>query len=426
MSFRLTIARRYLAGRRRVTLVSVISTLSMIGVALGVTALIVVVSVMNGFFDVVRNLLVSFDPHIRIESVEGRHIENPEELMALAWQIDGVESVAAYVEGKAMLNYSGAPGATHVVVVRGIDPESLTSESTERHLSNAIVSGRFLLDPPDNGSVSGIVVGQTLSSQLGLYPGLAGAPGSRITLLSAPGLERLLTQPLGLPPQQPFDVRGIYELQPQYDQTHVFIGIEEAQRLFRMPDQLSGIELRLRNLDNASAVQAELRRHLDPEVYRVSTWYDLQRALYDVMRLEKWGATFILMLIVVVAAFNIVGSLTMIVIEKRRDLGVLRAMGATRKDIRQIFMLEGLLIGLFGAGFGLIVGLGLAFLQQTTGLVPLGEAEAFIISSYPVSIRFLDISVIVVVSVLLCILAAIYPASRAASVEPALAVQAGT
>lgn len=398
----------------------------MAGVALGVTALIVVISVMNGFFDVVRDLLVSFDPHIRIESAEGRQIENPEELIALAWQADGVETVAPYVEGKAMLNYSAAPGATHVVVVRGIDPEALASESVDQHLSNAIVSGRFYLDPPENSNVSGIVVGQALSSRLGLYPGLAGAPGSRITLLSAQGLERLLTQPLGFPPQQPFDVRGIYELQPQYDQTHVFVSLQEAQRLFRMPDQLSGIELRLRNLDRASAVQAELQRQLDPDVYRVSTWYDLQRALYDVMRLEKWGAWFILMLIVVVAAFNIVGSLTMIVIEKRRDLGVLRAMGATRKDIRKIFMLEGLLIGLFGAGFGLIFGLGLALLQQTTGIVPLAEAEAFIISSYPVSIRFLDISVIVVVSVLLCILAAIYPASRAASIEPARAVQVGT
>lgn len=408
------------------TLVSVISTLSIIGVALGVTALIVVISVMNGFFDVVRNLLVSFDPHIRIESVEGRFIENPAELEALAWQVDGVESVSSYVEGKAMLSYSGNPGATHVVVVRGVDPESLGSESTSRQLSNAIVSGKFILDPPENGSVSGIVVGQTLSSQLGLYPGQAGGPGSRITLLSAVGLERLLTQPLGFPPQQPFDVRGIYELQPQYDQTHVFIGIEEAQRLFRMPDQFSGIELRLHDLDRAAAVQADLRRHLDPDIYRVSTWYDLQRALYDVMNLEKWGATFILMLIVVVAAFNIVGSLTMIVIEKRRDLGVLRAMGATRKDIRQIFMLEGLLIGLLGAGFGLALGLGLAVLQQTTGLVPLAEAEAFIISSYPVSIRFVDISVIVLVSILLCVLAAIYPAARAASVEPARAVQVGS
>jgi lipoprotein-releasing system permease protein len=261
--------------------------------------------------------------------------------------------------------------------------------------------------------------------QLGLFVGLEGGQGSRIALLSAPGIERLLTQPVGLPPQQPFTVRGLYELQPAYDRSHVFVGLEEAQRLFRMPGAVSGVELRLADLDRAAGVQAALRQSLAPEQYRVQTWYDLQRALYDVMRLEKWGASFILALIIVVAAFNIIGSLTMIVLEKRRDLGALRAMGATKQDIRRIFLLEGLLVGVLGAGLGLVLGLGLALLQQTTGLVPLAEAEAFIIDAYPVSIRWADVVLVTVVALALCVGAALYPATRAAAVEPAEAVRGG-
>jgi lipoprotein-releasing system permease protein len=245
-----------------------------------------------------------------------------------------------------------------------------------------------------------------------------------VALLSAPGIERVLTQPLGLPPLQPFTVRGLYELEPVYDASHVFIDLGEAQRLFRMSGAVSGIELRLDDLERAPAVKADLQRHIGGS-FRVQTWYDLQRSLYDVMRLEKWGASFVLALIIVVAAFNIVGSLTMIVIEKRRDLGALQAMGASRSDIRRIFLLEGVLVGVIGSGLGLVLGLGLAFAQQQFGLVPLAGAESFIIDAYPVDVRAWDVVLIVLVAVGLCAAASVYPAARASAVEPAQAVRGG-
>ena len=157
--------------------------------------------------------------------------------------------------------------------------------------------------------------------------------------------------------------------------------------------------------------------------FEVLTWYDLQKALYDVMRLEKWGASLILALIIIVAAFNIVGSLTMVVIEKRRDLGVLQAMGVSRRNVRRIFLLEGLFIGGIGSGFGLVLGLALCFLQKEFALVPLASAESFIIDAYPVSVELFDIAVIVTIALTLCVLAALYPAARAASVQPAVAVR---
>ncbi|WP_279323079.1 ABC transporter permease, partial [Rhodothermus marinus] len=186
-------------------------------------------------------------------------------------------------------------------------------------------------------------------------PASTSEPASQVGLLSAPALEQLLTQPLAPPPLVRFEVRGLYQLTSGYDESHVFVALEEAQRLFRMGDRIDGIALRLDDVSRAAALKARLEQQLDTTRYRVQTWYDLQRGLYDVMRLEKWGASLILALIVVVAAFSIVGALTMVVIEKRRDIGVLQAMGLSRKRVRQVFLLAGLLIGVAGAGLGLFL-----------------------------------------------------------------------
>ena len=426
MDYRLLIARRYLATRRRVTLISVISGISIGGVALGVAALVVVLSVMNGFYDVVRDLLVSVDPHVRIEAVGGRCLDDPEGLVELASGVEGVVSATPYVEGKALLTAPEAPALNQVVTVRGVDPAALDSAT-----AGAIRQGAF--DLARREGPPGLVMGASLAARSGVQAGTQATPegdvataGTEVSLLSAPALERaLVAYPFGLPSQQGFDVRGIYELEPAYDESHVFVGLEEGQRLFRMAGRVSGIDLRLTDLDDAAAVQDLLRQRLDPEQFSVLTWYDLQASLYGVMRLEKWAASAILVLIVVVAAFNIVGALTMTVIEKRRDLGVLQAMGASRKDIRRIFLLEGMLVGGIGTGIGLAVGLLICWVQGTFELVPLAEAGSFVIDSYPVAVRPFDVAVVVLVSITMCALAALYPATRAAQTEPARAVQEG-
>ena len=190
-----------------------------------------------------------------------------------------------------------------------------------------------------------------------------------------------------------------------------------------MRGQVSGVELKLADIDDADRIKEELASYVDTEKFEIMTWYDLQKSFYDVMELEKWGASLILALIVVVAAFNIIGSLTMVVIEKRHDIGVLKAMGVSKKGIRQVFLFEGALIGIIGTGAGLIVGLGLSFMQQQFSLFKLASAESFILDAYPVSIESFDVVLIVVVSMVLCLSAAIYPAYRAAAIEPAVAVQ---
>ena len=417
MDFRYLIARRYLASPKRVTLISVITGLSVAGVALGVAALIVVLSVMNGFYDFVRDMLVSLDPHVRVVSAEGRGFEEADALRDVALALPHVENAAPYVEGKALLVQEGED-ESKVVVVRGVDPATLTGVS---RVVEQTGFGRFSL--AREGGLPGLVIGMSLGQRLGLLPGTGEYEGSRAGLLSAPAIEAMLTNPFAAPGLARFEVRGLYELEDLYDESHVFVGIEEAQRLFRMGGRVTGLELRLDDLERADAVKAALQARLDAGRFEVLTWYDLQKSLYDVMQLEKWAASLILLLIVVVAAFNIVGSLTMVVVEKRRDVGVLQAMGVSRRDVRRIFLLEGLLIGGIGAGVGLALGLGLAFLQERFGLVPLAEAESFMIDAYPVAVQATDVGLVVAVAVGLCVLASVYPARRAAAIEPAQAVQ---
>lgn len=415
MDYRLEIATRYLFSPKRVSLISLITGLSTIGVALGVAALIVVLSVMNGFFDFVRDLMVTLDPHVRVESTDARGLADPGEIERLALTYDEVASASAFVEGRAVLVQRRADASANTVVtVRGVAPEATAD------MQNAMRTGAFDLTQ-DNGA-AGIVINTALGRSRGLVP-RDDDRAPRVGLISAAGIEQSLTQVFSVPRLHWFGVRGLFDMQAAQEEARAYIGVPKAQRLFRMSDRVSGVDIRLHDIEQADAVKARLQQALDDEAFTVRTWYDLQRALFDVMQLEKWGAWAILFLIVIVAAFNIVGSLTMVVIEKRRDVGVLQAMGVSKRGIRSIFMAEGTLIGLVGTGTGAALGLGLAWAQQQFALVPLSQAESFLIDAYPVVIQTTDVLAVTGLSFGLCIAAAWYPAVRAASVPPAQSIQ---
>lgn len=415
VDYRFEIARRYLASSREVSLISIITGISMTGVTLGVAALIVVLSVMNGFYDFVRDLLVSLDPHVRVVSAQGQGVANADSLVRLARETKHVTAAAPYVEGKALLLSPNGEGANRVVRVRGVDASLMESTAPPMAL------GTFDLTQDDDGT-PGIVLNRTLGQRMGVIPNGRGASESAVGLLSAPAIEQTLTSVFGRPPVRRFDVRGLFQVRGASEEQQVFVSLSDAQRLFRTDGRVTGVDLRLRNLERAEGVKAALQQKLDADRYTVRTWYDLQKSLYDVMRLEKWGASAILGLIVIVAAFNIVGSLTMVVIEKRSDIGALQAMGVSPSNVRRIFLLEGALIGAVGTGLGLVLGLGLAFLQKYYKVVPMAQAESFLIKAYPVSVQLLDVVLIAVVAFGLCVLAALYPAARAAAIEPARAV----
>jgi lipoprotein-releasing system permease protein len=215
-------------------------------------------------------------------------------------------------------------------------------------------------------------------------------------------------------------VRGAYFLQQIAGGQKVFVDIEAAKRLFRARNEITGIDIKLHDNEDAEEVKEELTAMLGLD-YEISTWYDLQKPLYDVMYLEKWGSFVVLILIVIVAVLNIIGSLTMIVIQKQRDIGILMSMGYSKKGIKTIFRKQGLYIGLIGCGIGGALGLLLSWAQMKFGMVKL--SSAFIIDAYPVQISPIDVSIILAASLLLCVLASWYPAHRAAQVQPADAVR---
>jgi lipoprotein-releasing system permease protein len=418
LDLRLLLARRYLFSRRSATLITVITGLSVVGVAIGVAALVVVLSVMNGFYGFARDLLVSLDPHVRIVCTGGCPEATADSLRRVAAALPEQPRTTAYVEGKALVALAGGGADVNkVVVVRGVEPGAFVGA---RALEGAAVMGTTDLARRDGQA--GVLMGTTLANRLGLVATTDAYAGSEVTLISAQGVEAALSSPFGLPQLYRFEVRGLFEMEAAYDESHAFVALPEAQRLFGAPGRITGLDLRLADLDDAADVKAALVERLSAERFTVETWYDLHEALYGVMALEKWGASVILLLIVVVAAFNIVGALTMIVIEKRRDVGVLAAMGLSPKKIRHVFLLEGLLVGVVGTGAGLALGLGLSALQAATGFVPLSGGDAFLLASYPVDVRPTDVLFVAATALGLCTAAALYPAHRAAAQDPAVAV----
>lgn len=415
------IARRYLFSKKHISLISTLTMISITGVTIGTALLIVVLSVFNGFFEVIKDILLTNDPDIRIESAEGNAfryqqqvqstsdgstISYREGMLPALDEIPEVRAAEPFVTGKALLVYKQR--RNRVVTVKGIQPAEYKELN---NLEESITSGTFDLSVRDR--MPGLLMSEQLMAELGVQV------GERIVLLSAEGMRKSLTQ-FSLPRTYQFEIRGGYSLTQIIDDAPIYIDLEAAQRLFDFRNTVSGIDVRLTDSDLAPAVKDTIQSKLG-ENYRISTWYDLQRPLYDVMYLEKWGSYIILMIIVIVAVLNIVGSLTMIVIQKNRDIGVLLTMGYTPSDIKKIFVKQGLYIGLIGCVLGGGIGLLISWLQQTYGLIKL--SSAFIISAYPVSIEALDVSIVLAGSLLLCLAASWYPAQRAALVEPADAVR---
>jgi lipoprotein-releasing system permease protein len=394
------IARRLLLSKRRVRFINVIAFISVAGITVGVAALVVALSVFNGFNGVVTGVLVGFDPHVRIEKRGGLTPDETRAASEAVAAIEGVSGSAPFVAGKAMLV---AGSFNRVVVIRGIDPEKIARVSG---LAGRIVLGALAL--ADTGDLPGMVIGLTLADRL------SAVVGEEISVISPVGF-RSAVSGMGTPEMRRFRITGIYESNNRdYDAGYAYTSVGAAQELFDA--SYGGVELRLDDVRRSDAVKAELQSRLGPD-YTVSTWYDLHRTLYSVMQIERWSAYILLSLIIVVATFNMLGSLTMGVIEKRRDIGVLKAMGMTPRRITRLFMAEGMLIGAAGTFLGVLLGLGVLYLQIAYAIFPL-DPTVYIIPAIPVEIHLVDFAAIAGASLGLSFLAAYYPARRAAATLP--------
>tara|TARA_R110000868_G_scaffold408293_5_gene691011 strand:+ start:43284 stop:44510 length:1227 start_codon:yes stop_codon:yes gene_type:complete len=400
------IARRYLFSRKHISLISTLTYISIAGVTIGTALLIVVLSVFNGFFDVIKNLLLSYDPDIRIESTSTSIFDENQKLIDELNSIPEIKIFSPYVAGKALLSHGN--DRSSVVDVKGIDTRKFYELV---NIEESITSGVFEVEVRNRKP--GAVIPEQLRSDMLLKP------GDEVALLSASGMKKALTQ-ITVPRSFRFDVRGAYFLQQVANGPQVFIDLKAAQRLFNSRNGISGVDIKLTDNNEAAYVKSVLSKRLGTD-YKISTWYDLQKPLYDVMNLEKWGAYVILMIIVVVAVLNIIGSLTMIVIQKRRDIGILISMGYSKSSIKSIFRKQGLFIGLIGCGIGGALGFLLCWLQQEFGIIKL--SSAFIIDAYPVDVRLLDISIILFGSLILCLAASWFPSKRASEIQPAEAVR---
>ncbi|HMB41718.1 MAG TPA: ABC transporter permease [Balneolaceae bacterium] len=399
------ISKRYLFSRKHISLISILTSISVIGITIGTALLIIILSVFNGFYDVIRSYLLTFDPDIRIEAAGEQGIIFNEDITNQITAHPEVVTVVPYVEGKAMLVFE--TGNNEVLNIRGIDA------SQDPFIMNLQEESGNSIDLAIKDGKLGAVLSESLINRYRL------SPGDELTMLSPSGMRRSLTQ-FSAPRASRFTVRSSYNIHQIVDTDIVYVDIAAAQRLFNMPNTVSGFDVKLTDTDIADVVKQDLASVLGGD-YKISTWYDLQKPLYDVMYLEKWGSYFILMIIVLVAALNIVGSLTMIVLQKKQDIGVLMSMGMTKKKIKKIFRNQGLYIGLIGSGIGGVVGLLITFAQKEFSLVKL--SSSFIIDAYPVAIQISDIILVLLGTMTLCLLASWYPALRASNVQPADAVR---
>lgn len=407
MSYELYIAKRYLLSKRRIGFITIIMIISVVGVTVGVAALVTVLSVFNGFNGLVTSLLVGFDPHIRIETEYNRGFEDVATVAAAFKDDPRVKAYSPFISEKAMII---SHNVNRVIFVKGVDDKLIGDVSGVKEKT---ILGKFEFN--DKAEVGGIVIGLTLSDRLGVVT------GDTMHIVSSAGMENVLTQ-FAQPTMKKFRVIGIFESNNKdYDAYYAYISVYSAQQLFRTGDKVSGFEIRLHDINESESVKQELQERLG-KPYIVSTWYDLHKLLYSVMKMERWTAYIILCMIIAVASFNILGTLTMAVIEKSRDIGVMKSMGATNRSIVRIFMFEGVLVGVIGTVVGSVLGFVLCCLQQRFGLFPL-DPSVYIIPAIPVEMQWMDFVVVGAAAMALCTLASLYPARRAANLIPVAAIR---
>ncbi|NMG70986.1 lipoprotein-releasing ABC transporter permease subunit [Parazoarcus communis] len=410
VGLRYTRSRKRAQGRNR--FISFISLVSMLGIALGVAALIVVLSVMNGFQEELRTRILGVASHVQVQAFDSE-LRSWQQVAEQASRHPSVKAAAPYVQEQGMLSFDEAVRGT---MVRGVIP---ALEETVADFAQHMKAGRF--DALQAGRF-GIVLGRDLA--LALRVGM----GDKVTLIAPQGL---VTPAAVLPRVKQFEVVGIFEAgMYEYDSGLALIHIADAQALYRMGDGVSGVRLKLDDLFAAPRVARELIRYIEEPGLGISDWTRSHANFFRAVALEKTMMTLILFLIVGVAAFNIVSTLVMAVQEKYADIAILRTLGASPGSIMTIFVLQGSIIGLVGLLAGLGGGLAIAHnldvvipaLETLTGAT-LWNKEIYYINELPSKVLASDVVTILSVSFVLTLVAALYPSWRASKVNPAEALR---
>lgn len=403
MPFELYIALRYLLTRRKNSFISAISLISVIGVALGVSALIVVLGVMTGFSNNLRDKILGVNAHMVVNLAQGpfsQHKQYSQELK----KIPQIKGVMPFIYTEVMLSTrNGVKGAA----LRGIEPETAAKVLT---LKEDMVDGT-LEEIADKDSPPGIIIGNALASTLGV------SKGDTLNMLTPSGRK----SSMGFVPEiKVFQVAGIFDTgMYEYDSSLAYVSLSSAQQILGFErDLITGLEIRLEDAFAAGEVKEKVQRKLGNYPFVIRTWMEMNQSLFSALKLEKTAMGVILVMIVLVGSFSIITTLIMLVMEKRQDIAVLMSMGALPKNISRIFIWQGLMIGFLGTFCGYLFGLGLSLLLRKYEFIRLPE-DVYYMDHLPIDLNVLDLSLIGLVAMALCFLATIYPARQAAGLNPA-------
>jgi lipoprotein-releasing system permease protein len=398
MPYQFFIAFRYLRSKKKNKGISLNTAISAGGVAVGVMVLLVVLSVMSGFHEDLQNKILGFSAHAVVLNYKGSISDYNNVLKKVAGDKD-VISASPFVLGQLMVS-SGK--RAHGALLRGIDP-SYETKTTD--IAKYIKRGS-IDDLNTNDKIPGIVIGKELAQMLGVLT------GDTVNVISPVGE----IGPLGmLPKMKEFRVVGIFEVGMfEYDSNLVLTNLSEAQKFFDMGNTITGIELKVKDIYKATDIRKRVESKLDFPFYS-RDWMQMHKNLFSALKLEKLAMFIILVLIILVASFNIVGSLIMNVVEKSREIAILKTMGATNKGIMSVFMLQGLFVGLVGMLIGLIGGYLLCILFNNVIRLP---ADVYYLSHLPIKMKLVDFVTVSVSAVLISFLSTIYPAWQAAKMDP--------
>lgn len=409
----LAIAWRYLRSRRGSRLLSFISVIAVSGIAVGISALIVILGVMNGLQSDLRDKILVASPDVRVLTF-GSDLRLPAWRKALGavQRQPGVVAAAPFVLTQALVRAgsSYSEGAQ----IAGIEPTGARTPEVTTIREHAI-AGDFRFASAD-GHLRGAVVGRTLAERMSIVP------GTRLTLISAAGMQPNAVTGGVLPAVFEAEVTGIFETgMYEYDNTYIFVDLAMAQQLAGLDTAVTGLEVRTTSRDAAPEVADRIGTALGFP-YHTVTWVEQNNALFRALKLEKLGMSVILSLIIMVAAFNVVSTLTMVVRDKTREIGILKAMGLPSASVRRVFLVQGLVIGVVGTGLGLGIGVGAGLAINHYRLISL-DPTIYFIDHLPVHLQLLDTLLIGVLGVGIATLATLYPAAQAARLYPIEAIR---
>jgi len=406
MFFELFIGMRYLRAKRKQAFISVITVISILGVMVGVMALVVVLSVMNGFRADLMSKILGVNSHLLVLNFGGS-FNNHQEIAERIGRVKGVIASTPFIYTQVMVNNSGNVSGA---LLRGIDPESV---GKVLGIEQMIKMGSLASLKESADGLPAIIIGAELAKKIGAYP------NDVLTLLSPEGK---LT-PLGRVPQTRkyrltaiFD-SGMYE----YDASMVFVSLAEAQDFLGLGDKVTGLEAKVDDADKSSKIANAVQEELGYP-YWTKDWKMMNRSLFAALKLEKVTMFVILTMIVLVGALNIISTLVMVVMEKTRDIAVLRAMGASARSIMSVFMLQGIVVGLVGTLAGLGSGLGICHILAKYRFISL-PSDVYYISTLPVRVEFGDVFFVALAAVVISFLATLYPSWYASRLNPAEAIR---